>query len=1000
MKIKRILAAFLSVLMIVSCLIISSSAVSSDLPFSDVKESHWFYNQVKFVYEKKLMSGGGDGTFKPLDKLTRGMFVTILGQLAGAEKSTTSIFPDVDPSKASHWFAGYVGWAYDAGIVSGYSNGNFGPNDNITREQIAICIAKYVSYMGINLPRENTAPAVFADADKTHSWAASYVETLRRAGIFNGNTAGELNPLGDITRAEAATVIMNVILAQQKAWQGYSPDPEEDGFAVYGAKYLYENATSFSGGLGYTLVDNGSDIPYLSSFVDKEYASGHATPANSAGICTTVFEDMVLAQTPVVKIAYKYEGYDEPDTLEGFYTINPCMNDWSRIYSNYYCDENFTFVSGNDDGEYRTVTFDMTALLEKHSKVDDRFDMSHILALPFDSDYEGDGCFNIAYIGFFEDQKSADSFEAEVLSDYLNGYYMSASTNISDLTDETKEHYDDLLGQRIDEILSSESELTPEMIKANGGTCYYISSVNGDDSNKGTSPEEAWKTPNALYKDYGHFRRFIPKEGDGVFLERGSVWYPETYNDTQKTCFSAENGVSFGAYGDPSKPKPTVTCALDFTDSNNVGNWKATEWDNIWVMDEIDEDHAYELGDKCDIGYMIFNDGEAFGIKILESTSSPENGYVGFGEGRVTKDYGLNTPDGKLYYVVDTTRPWENPGTALRNNYEYLYDADEGAIYLYWNEGNPADSFEEIVISRNGYAFLGKNDIRIDNIAIKYSATWGAFLGNKLASGGCQNIQVTNCEFGYVGGSITSIESGIEINGECNNIVMRGNYCHDIGDGPLSIQGGLEIPGEPTYFQNIEIHDNVIVACGNGIELWNNTGTYLIDENGIAQNKIINASIHDNIMAYIGYGVCEWQGDETAKYGNRKLGEFLCTGYELENCQLHDNVFMYGAGDIGISYFSSDTQKRGWELDNNVYILNTEYMRICTRRDSFNRTWQSNLSNYGIYVEIPLEERYLTYMASLGIGNTDAYYFYYGTTPEQEQKCYFMTGTLAHKLHK
>lgn len=151
-------------------------------------------------------------------------------------------------------------------------------------------------------------------------------------------------------------------------------------------------------------------------------------------------------------------------------------------------------------------------------------------------------------------------------------------------------------------------------------------------------------------------------------------------------------------------------------------------------------------------------------------------------------------------------------------------------------------------------------------------------------------------------------------------------------------------------------------------------------------------------MAYIGYGVCEWQGgsepeDDGLSSKGRKLGEFMCTGHEFENCIFYDNLMMYGAGMIGLNYFSSDTQKRGWTLDGNVYILNPEHMIMFSRRDNFNRTWQSNLSNYGIYVTVPLEERYISYMASIGIGNSDRYYFYYGTTAEQSERCFFATGT-------
>ena len=980
--------------MLIGAAVFSTTASAAEMPFSDVGKKKWFYDEVLYVYEKGLMTGTSETKFEPNASLTRAMFITILGRLAGAEETESNKFSDI---KKKNWYSGYVGWAVDSGIVTGYEDGTFKPNKALTREEMAACISRYVDFMGIRMPRESTAPVEFADKGKIAKWAREYVEVLRRAGIANGDTAEKYNPKANITRAEMATVIMNLIAAEAKAWQGYEPDPAADGYAVYSAAYLYYNGTAVTGDLGSKLVEKDGSYPILSTYYDAANARRNATPGGSTGICTTVMEELVLKDTPVIKIAYSFEGEEEPETLGGFYTVNPSHNDWSRTYCHYYCDESFTFVKGEKDGEFSTATFDMTAFVEKHTGVDDRFDMSHIVALPFAEDYTGDAKFNISYIAFFKDQATADSFKAEDLDDYFANYSLYSSISVTDLTEDVKKEYDALLAERIDDILTSESEITPEQIEAEGGTCYYLSSINGDDNNDGLSPETPWKSLDKLWniKKPNVLEFFIPKEGDGIFFERGSVWYPEKHLNSSKLCLDIGDGVSLGAYGEGEKPRFTV--ALDFTDSNGVGNWKPTEWDNVWCMDEIDERHEYEISDKCDIGYMIFNDGEAFGIRICESTASSDNRFVDFGEGKTTKLYGLNSPNGKDYFYVGTDRKWENPGTALRNNYEFIYDAIEGEIYLYWDEGNPADSFDEIMISRNGYAIRGGNNIRIDNLAITNSATWGAMLGE-------HDISISNCEIAYCGGSMSSIESGIEFNGRTKNVYMKNNYCHDIGDGPLSMQSQEEKPGDPTYIENVELCDNVIVACGNGLELAASTGTGLIDENGVAQNKLRNFNVSNNIMAYIGYGLCEWQGDATIENentsGGRKLGEFLCTGHEFENCYFTDNIMMYGAGQMGITYFSSDTQQRGWILDDNTYLLNPEHMVMFSRRNNFNRTWQSNLANYGIYVTVPLQERYISYMASLGIGNSDKYYFYHGTTAEQAQRCFFMTGNVARDLLK
>ena len=105
------------------------------LPFADVSGSDWFYNDVRYVYEKGIMDGTGADRFSPNAPLTRAMIVTILYRMAGSPAmSGASDFKDVDSNK---WFAKAVAWAAANGIVNGYGSGLFGPNDPVTREQLA-----------------------------------------------------------------------------------------------------------------------------------------------------------------------------------------------------------------------------------------------------------------------------------------------------------------------------------------------------------------------------------------------------------------------------------------------------------------------------------------------------------------------------------------------------------------------------------------------------------------------------------------------------------------------------------------------------------------------------------------------------------------------------------------------------------------------------------------------------------------------------------------------
>ena len=216
---KKILSIILSVVFIVGTVSFSANAEKAKMPFTDVKSGKWFYDAVYTVWDKGIMNGVTETTFSPNGALSRAMFVTILGRLAGAPETgyTPDTFPD---TKKNTWYSPYVGWAMECGIVGGFDDGTFRPNANLTREQMAKAMAEYIKVAGINMPRENTAPNVFSDEKKIASWAKEYVEVLRRSGIVNGDAEKRYNPKKNITRAEAATIILNLIEAGEKAWQG------------------------------------------------------------------------------------------------------------------------------------------------------------------------------------------------------------------------------------------------------------------------------------------------------------------------------------------------------------------------------------------------------------------------------------------------------------------------------------------------------------------------------------------------------------------------------------------------------------------------------------------------------------------------------------------------------------------------------------------------------------------------------------------------------------
>ena len=150
--------------------------------------------------------GYNSTTFAPNDKITRGMLVTILYRMEGSPQvSTTAKFPDVKDSSMYYYKA--VNWAASNKIVSGYDTGKFGPDDNITREQLAVILWKYSKYKG-KFQEVNTDFSKFSDSNQISSYAKEGMKWILGKGIMHGSN-GKLMPQGTATRAEAAALLSN-----------------------------------------------------------------------------------------------------------------------------------------------------------------------------------------------------------------------------------------------------------------------------------------------------------------------------------------------------------------------------------------------------------------------------------------------------------------------------------------------------------------------------------------------------------------------------------------------------------------------------------------------------------------------------------------------------------------------------------------------------------------------------------------------------------------------
>lgn len=175
---------------------------SSTTGFTDTK-GHWAGNAINFVVSEGLFAGTSETSFSPDSPMTRGMFVTVLGRLAKASASPETKFKDV---KSDAYYSGYVTWANKNGIVQGISGTEFAPDNEITREQLAVMLYQYAKANNIVLNEgENSS---FADETDISSWAKEAVAVMVENGILSGRTNGSFDPKASATRAEVASVIM------------------------------------------------------------------------------------------------------------------------------------------------------------------------------------------------------------------------------------------------------------------------------------------------------------------------------------------------------------------------------------------------------------------------------------------------------------------------------------------------------------------------------------------------------------------------------------------------------------------------------------------------------------------------------------------------------------------------------------------------------------------------------------------------------------------------
>ena len=175
--------------------------------FADVPSTNWAADAVAFASAHELFSGTSETTFSPDQSMSRGMLATVLYNLEGQPDQTLTMQDLTDgynDVSGDAWYADGIAWAVENGIANGYGNGQFGPNDSITREQFVVMLWKYAGS-----PEAGDQVLTFTDADQASGYALEALRWAVEKGILSGYSNGQLTPGGTATRAQAAQMLKN-----------------------------------------------------------------------------------------------------------------------------------------------------------------------------------------------------------------------------------------------------------------------------------------------------------------------------------------------------------------------------------------------------------------------------------------------------------------------------------------------------------------------------------------------------------------------------------------------------------------------------------------------------------------------------------------------------------------------------------------------------------------------------------------------------------------------
>ncbi|ANY67551.1 hypothetical protein BBD42_14520 [Paenibacillus sp. BIHB 4019] len=293
------------------------------IEFQDVSSTDWFYDEVVYVQQNGLFNGTGEDTFSPNGTMTRAMYVTALGRMAGVDirEYPVSSFADV---QTGVWYAPYVEWAVKTGITVGTGNQSFSADATITREQMATMTLRYFEHYQIPYQTSNFITTAPADLASASPWAANAIVKLWQAGLFVGDKNSNFKPHAQATRAEAAATFMRSD-AIVKEWQGQNQPTTTPAPTSTPTPEPSSNSGAGGGNSGNNNGGNGT-----------KYTLTFESNGGSAVTTLTVPQGEALSKLPVpTKDGFIFQGWFRDSDLSLIFAEGSSVTADTKLYAKY-----------------------------------------------------------------------------------------------------------------------------------------------------------------------------------------------------------------------------------------------------------------------------------------------------------------------------------------------------------------------------------------------------------------------------------------------------------------------------------------------------------------------------------------------------------------------------------------------------------------------------------------------------------------------------------------